>query len=100
MRTTVQQQTGDALGHVTTDICPLCGDMDGGQYIASGCKKLKNMYTARHNQAGRTILKAILKGERAAEIELTDLGSTDNLAKDRGGTVIHWGSTPRTRDPP
>ncbi len=74
-------------GHVTTDKCPLCGDMDGGHQIASGCKKLKNMYTARHNQAGRTILEAILKGERAAEIAYTDVGSADNLAKDKVPTL-------------
>ena len=74
---------GQRWGHVLTSNCPLCGNMDGGHHIASGCKKLHKMYTARHHQAGRTILKAILHGERAAEVAYTDVGSTANMDKDR-----------------
>lgn len=96
-RTAIQYRCGQLYnnklgmrwGHVTTDKCPLCGDPDGGHHIASGCKQLTNMYIARHNQAGRTILKAILNGERAAEVSYTDVGSADNIAKDNvptGGT--------------
>jgi hypothetical protein len=69
-------------GHTTTDKCPLCGQPDGGHHIASGCKALTKMYLARHHQAGRMILKAILKGERAAETAYADVGSKENLQKD------------------
>jgi ribonuclease HI len=73
---------GMRWGHVTTDNCPLCGRPDGGHHIASGCPKLQNMYTERHHKAGRIILKAILKGEKAAEAAYADVGSAANLAKD------------------
>jgi len=89
-RTALQYRSGQLYnnklgmrwGHVTTDNCPLCGGPDGGHHIASGCKKLQNMYTERHHKAGRIILKAILKGERAAEVAYADVGSASNLSKD------------------
>jgi hypothetical protein len=40
------------------------------------------MYLARHHQAGRQILKAILKGERAAEAAYADVGAKDQMEKD------------------
>ena len=73
---------GKRWGHTTSDKCPLCGDTDGGHHIASGCKELNKMHIARHHQAGRTILKALLTGERAAEVAYADVGSPDNLNKD------------------
>jgi ribonuclease HI len=68
--------------HTTTDKCPLCGEPDGGHHIASGCKKLKDMYIDRHHRTGRTILKAILKGERAAEIAYADVGSKEHQERE------------------
>jgi len=73
---------GKRWGHTNSDKCPLCGDTDGGHHIASGCKKLNKMHIARHHHAGRTILKALLTGERAAEVAYADVGSQDNLSKD------------------
>jgi len=94
-RTAIQYRCGQLYnnklamrwGHTITDKCPLCGDMDGGHHIASGCKKLTKMYMARHNQAGRTILKAILSGERATEVAYTDIGSDDKLTRDQLPTI-------------
>jgi ribonuclease HI len=73
---------GKRWGHTTTDLCPLCGQADGGHHIASGCKRLYKAYTARHHQAGRIILKAILKGAHQADVAYSDLGAPPKLARD------------------
>ena len=88
-RTTLQYRCGQLFsnklgkrwGKTTTDRCPLCGGADGGHHIASGCSKLSKLYMARHHQAGRIILKAILSGQRAAEVAYADVGSGDSLAR-------------------
>ena len=88
-RTALQYRTGQLYnnklgkryGYTTTDKCPLCGEPDGGHHIASGCKALKGAYIERHHKAGRIILKAALKGERAAEIAYANVGSKEQCNK-------------------
>ena len=78
---------GKRWRHTPTDACPLCAQPDGGHHIASGCPRLNKMYTARHHAAGRIILKAILQGERAAEVAYADVGDKEHL-KHQGIPVI------------
>jgi hypothetical protein len=89
-RITLQYRTGQLYnnklgkryGYTPTDKCPLCGEPDGGHHIASGCKALKGAYMERHHKAGRIILKAILKGEKAAEVAYADVGSKEHCSKE------------------
>ena len=62
--------------------CPLCREPDGTRHIISGCRALTGLYTERHNEVGRLVLKAIRKGERGAEVVQHDVGSTTKLAGD------------------
>ena len=86
-RTTLQYRCGQLYnaklghrcGHTNSALCPLCHHPDGGHHIASGCPKLNLLYTARHHQAGRIILKSLLQGTRASEVAYTDVGKEYNL---------------------
>ena len=71
-------------GMSNTPLCPLCGQLDGGGHISGGCQHpaMNRMYTARHNSTGRTLLKAISKGNMGADLVMADLGSADKCEQD------------------
>ncbi|NCB23728.1 MAG: hypothetical protein EOM56_13025 [Deltaproteobacteria bacterium] len=75
------------FGHLppgSEPICPLCKGRDGGTHILSGCQHevIRKMVTARHDEAGRTILKAILKGALGAGLVYADVGSNEKFMAD------------------
>jgi hypothetical protein len=61
--------------------CPLCGHADGGLHILSGCTHptISKMVTERHNEAGRKIVKAIMKGAYGASLVAADVGARERL---------------------
>ena len=81
---------------------------DGGTHILSGCqhKVIRKQVTTHHNEGGRTILKAILKGTLGAGLVYADVGSDEKLTA--GGistmflkirTILNWltQNTPNSR---
>jgi len=71
-------------------ICPICMGRDGGTHILSGCQHeaIRKMVTARHNEAGRAILKAIMKGTLGAGLVYADVGSDERLLADGISTAF------------
>ena len=61
--------------------CPLCGEEDSATHILNACKcpEMKALYIERHNQAGRLILKDILKGGKGNNKIFADLGSEEKM---------------------
>ena len=56
--------------------CPLCGTLDGGMHMVSGCPHpfINKLVIERHNSAGRLILKAVLKGRHGNSVLSADVG--------------------------
>jgi ribonuclease HI len=71
-------------GKAPNNLCPLCGSEDGGTHMVSACQHtgMQGMYTDRHNKLGRTIMRAVMKGERGGEIASMDLGAADKAKAD------------------
>jgi hypothetical protein len=83
---------------VPTPNCALCGQMDGGHHSMSGCPHMSGMYIERHNQAGRIMLQALLRGGRGADVVMHDIGHGHNDELLQGATAPHASFT--TRIPP
>ena len=62
--------------------CVLCGQVDGGHHIASGCPKHVKMYTDRHNKAVRMIIKAICQGRQGGCLVMADAGRKEKCQQD------------------
>jgi len=69
-------------GHATDSKCLLCGQEDGGHHTASGCPKLTEMYTSRHNKIGRQIMTRILRGRKGGYLTQMDLGAHERCLED------------------
>ena len=69
------------LRTTTSDACPLCSLEDSGSHLLGGCryKDMVKSYIARHNEAGRLILKAITKGTSGNNVFIADLGTQENM---------------------
>ena len=89
-RTALQFRTGTLYtqkrakwyGHSTTDTCPLCGERDGVYHAVGTCKDTAPARTARHNEAGRIILGAIIQGRRGNDtVASADVGTADKLGE-------------------
>jgi ribonuclease HI len=65
-----------------TPKCILCGHVDGGHHIASGCPKHLKMYTDRHNKAVRLIIKAICQGRKGGYLVMADAGRKEKCQED------------------
>lgn len=67
----------------STANCPLCGQLDGVNHIAGGCRHttMERMYTSRHNSTGRLLLRAISKGDMGSDLVMADLGSAEKCQK-------------------
>jgi ribonuclease HI len=63
---------------VKTPNCELCGQPDGGHHSLSGCPELKGLYTNRHNEAGKLIMRYIMKGAKGGTIVMHDVGKHDD----------------------
>jgi hypothetical protein len=71
-----------------TPACVLCSaPMDDTSHTLSGCKHMSNMVTARHNEAGGMIYRAIKKGRYGASIVAHDIGRR-NAAADGDDTTV------------
>ena len=75
--------------------CPLCGGADGGTHILLGCQHptMKKMYTERHNDAARHILKAVSKAQRGGFMVAADVGCSDKVPAcltDTPRTIPAW----------
>jgi len=105
-RTLIRYRTGTLyntkhairFGHLppgSEPLCPLCKGRDGGSHMLSGCQHevIRKMVTARHDaagriilkailRAGRIILKAILRGALGAGLVYADVGSTEKFQAD------------------
>ena len=53
--------------------CLLCGQTDGTMHAVSGCPKLGTAVTKRHNRAVTMITKAILTGDKGADVVSMDI---------------------------
>jgi len=62
--------------------CVLCGQVDGGHHIASGCPKHVKMYTDRHNKAVRMIIKSICQGRQGGCLVMADAGRKEKCQQD------------------
>jgi hypothetical protein len=63
-------------GHRQDDLCPLCGQPDGGYHAVSGCPGVQKPVTQRHHRAGRLIKRAIMASRSAEQLVMADVGST------------------------
>jgi ribonuclease HI len=61
-------------GLAASDACLLCGSPDGGHHSLSGCSRMLEMYTLRHNEAGGIIYQALAKGGLGAALVMQDIG--------------------------
>eukprot|EP00882_Tetradesmus_deserticola_P009609 GHRQ01010144.1.p1 GENE.GHRQ01010144.1~~GHRQ01010144.1.p1 ORF type:complete len:419 (-),score=-3.27 GHRQ01010144.1:138-1394(-) len=57
-----------------SSLCPLCGQEDGGHHAMSGCSKLLEKATIRHNNVGSLIVEAIYAGEHGNQLVAADVG--------------------------
>ena len=62
--------------------CLLCNREDSGHHTAAGCPKLTGMYTYRHDQAARQIVKAILRGRKSGFVVMMDIGNQQHCEHD------------------
>ena len=62
--------------------CPLCGEHDSGVHILGRCShpEMKKMHIHRHDEAARTIINAINKGNHGSFLTIADVGSAATLA--------------------
>ena len=69
------------LRTATSNACPLCSLEDSGSHLLGGCRHrdMVKSYIARHNEAGRLILKAITKGTSGNNVFIADLGPQKNM---------------------
>jgi ribonuclease HI len=64
------------IGKAASDRCRLCNmHADTCHHSVSGCPRLADLRTARHNRAGQIIVKAIQSGSLGACIVASDVGS-------------------------
>jgi exonuclease III/ribonuclease HI len=66
----------------TSPNCVLCGQMDGGHHIASGCPNHTKLYTDRHNKAVRMIIKSICQGRKGGFLVMADAGRKEKCQQD------------------
>ena len=74
------------IGHegiARNNLCPLCNHPDSCSHIFGGCKHadMTKNYIARHNAAGKMILKAIKDGSCGNQYMIADLGTKDAMAE-------------------
>ena len=69
------------LRTATSNQCPLCSLEDSGSHLRGGCRHgdMVESYVARHNEAGRLILKAITKGTSGNKVFIAGLGTQENM---------------------
>ena len=65
------------LRTATSNACPLCS----GSHLLGGCRQrdMVKSYIARHNEAGRLILKTITKGTSGNNVFIADLGTQEDM---------------------
>lgn len=75
------RKTAHRWGQAPDPMCPLCGQVDGGHHMVSNCRdsRIQCMVAERHNDLGRTILRALRKGHRGGDIVAADVGNADKL---------------------
>ena len=73
--------SGRGLRTATSNACPLCSLEDSGSHLLAGCRHrdMVKSHIARHNEAGRLILKAITKGTSGNNLFIADLGTQENM---------------------
>ena len=68
------------LRTATSSECQLCSLGDSGSHLLGGRHQdMVKSYIARHNEAGRLILKAITKGTSGNNVFIADLGTQENM---------------------
>jgi ribonuclease HI len=89
------QKTAYRFKMASNSTCPLCKQEDSIGHISSGCqhRTMEKMYTERHNQAGRIILKAISKGSKGRALVMADLGTSEKCEAD-GAPALHLNHVP------
>ncbi len=61
------------------NICPLCGQPDGGHHAVSACSALSKSVTLRHNDAGTAIVAAVASGTKGGLLIMSDVGISKRL---------------------
>ena len=61
--------------------CPLCNEPDSTTHMLNGClhKEMKALQISRHDEAGRLILKEVLRGKHGASHVVADLGRYEKV---------------------
>ena len=61
--------------------CPLCQEPDSTTHLLNGClhKEMKALQISRHDEAGRLILKEILRGKHGSSHVVADLGRYEKI---------------------
>ena len=75
----------------TAPLCPLCGGTDGTTHILGGCghPRMEAHRTARHNDAGRALLRTLLAAPAPAPpYVVADLSAADDLPPGVSGTRL------------
>ena len=69
------------LGPARSNACPLCGDPDSISHLYGGCKHvhMKKHFIARHDTAGRLMMKAIQAGTKGNNTFVADLGKKTEM---------------------
>ncbi|KAI8463723.1 MAG: hypothetical protein J3K34DRAFT_494341 [Monoraphidium minutum] len=80
LRTGTQWTAKQAVrcGRARSDACGLCGQPDGGTHAAMACPATKKQRIARHNAAGRLVLRALAGGRLGAGLCMADVGRVDS----------------------
>ncbi|KAI8472437.1 MAG: hypothetical protein J3K34DRAFT_210998 [Monoraphidium minutum] len=89
LRTDTQWTAKQAVrcGRARSDTCGLCGQPVGGTHAAMACPATKQQRIARHNAAGRLVLRALAEGRLGAGLCMADVGRVDSedVAEDAVG---------------
>ena len=90
---------------IGSNVCPLCYREDSRVWQSSPFggwrhRDLVKSYVARHNEAGKSILKAITKGTNGNNVFIADLGRKENMQAigALGTSLLGWPKRPLLQD--
>jgi ribonuclease HI len=79
------QKLAHRYGRAPNDQCPRCGQPDSVGHLLGGCIETQALRTARHDQAVKTIHRAISKNTLAGRFTIMDAGAEADLPEGVAG---------------